>query len=116
MNKLLTRFAVGASLVFVLCMVLTTGGCAKDQPCKAIVTVLDGNNNPVAGAVVHLVAPAPSTTDISTSTDASGKANFEVNLPQILDVEVWINNSPLPPTGKVVRFEQGKTDEVTVNI
>ena len=100
----------------VLFTVVLNSGCAKDKPCKAIVTVLDSANNPVSGAVVHLKAPAPSTVDISTSTDASGKASFEVNLPQILDIEVWVGGNPLPATGKVVRFEQGKTDEVTVNI
>lgn len=94
--------------------VLVTG-CAKDKPCKAIITVLDSNNNPVSGAVVHLVAPAPSTVDLALSTDATGKASFEVNLPQILDINVVIG-STTNLTGKVARFEQGKTDEVTVYV
>jgi hypothetical protein len=116
MNKLITRFAFGGILVMVLfSVVLTSSGCAKDKPCKAIITVLDVNNLPVAGAIVHLVAPSPSTVDIYTATDASGKASFEVNLPQILDINVFFNSS-MYPTGKVARFEQGKTDEVTVNL
>ncbi len=99
----------------VLFTVVLNSGCAKDKPCKAIITVLDASNNPVSGAQVHLIAPAPSTVDIVVSTDASGKASFEVNLPQILDISVVIGTTTYP-TGKVVRFEQGKTDEVTVNI
>jgi hypothetical protein len=115
MNKLITRFAFSGILVMVLFSVVLTPGCAKDKPCKAIVTVLDANNNAVSGAQVHLVAPAPSSVDLILSTDGSGKASFEVNLPQILDINVVIGTTTYP-TGKVVRFEQGKTDEVTVHI
>ena len=115
MNKLITRFAFSGFLVMVLFSVVLTSGCAKDKPCKAIITVLDMSNNPITGAQVHLVAPAPSTIDLILSTDASGKASFEVNLPQILDINVTIGTTTYP-TGKVARFEQGKTDEVTVNI
>ena len=115
MNKFISRFAISGIFVLVLFSVTLTSGCAKDKPCKAIVTVLDSSNNPVSGAQVHLVAPAPSSIDLVLSTDASGQASFEVNLPQILDINVVIGTTTYP-TGKVVRFEQGKTDEVTVNI
>jgi hypothetical protein len=116
MNKLITRFALGGILVIVLFSVVLTSGCAKDKPCKAIITVLDANTNlPIANAIVHLVAPSPSTVDIPSTTDASGKASFEVNLPQILDINVFYNSS-MYPTGKVARFEPGKTDEVTVHL
>lgn len=111
----MTRFAVSGILLMVLFTVVLNSGCAKDKPCKAIITVLDVSNNPVSGASVHLVAPAPSSVDLILSTDASGKASFEVNLPQILDINVVIGTTTYP-TGKVARFEQGKTDEVTVNI
>lgn len=115
MNKFITRFAFSGILVMVLFSVALISGCAKDKPCKAIITVLDANNNPVAGGQVHLVAPAPSTVDLTLATDAAGKASFEVNLPQILDINVVIGTTTYP-TGKVARFEQGKTDEVTVNL
>jgi hypothetical protein len=114
MNKFFTRIAIGGSLILALILVIQVSGCAKDKPCKGNITVLDASNNPVSGAVVHLTAPS-STTDISTSTDASGRASFEVNLPQILDISVLIGVQNYV-TGKVVRFEQGKTDDVTVNI
>jgi hypothetical protein len=115
MNKFMTRFAFSGILIMVLFSAVLTSGCAKDKPCKAIITVLDSNNNAVSGAVVHLVAPSPSTVDLALSTDASGKASFEVNLPQILDIEVHLGSPAVVHlTGKVARFEQGKTDEVTV--
>ena len=111
MNKFFTRLAIGGSLIMALALVIQLVGCARDKPCKAIITVLDTSTNAaVSGAVVKLTAPSPSTTVFSENTDASGKASFEVNLPQILDIAV--NNTP---TGKVARFEQGKTDEVTVH-
>jgi hypothetical protein len=111
MNKFFTRLAIGGSLVLALVLVIELAGCARDKPCKANITVLDTQTSAaIAGAVVKLTAPSPSTTTFSTTTDASGKASFEVNLPQILDIAV--NNAP---TGKVARFEQGKTDEVTVH-
>jgi hypothetical protein len=112
----MSRFSLSSILVMVLFAVVLNPGCAKDKPCKAIVTVLDSANAPVPGAVVHLTAPSPSSVDIYTTTTSSGTASFEVNLPQILDIVVWVGGNQLPPTGKVVRFEQGKTDEVTVNI
>ena len=115
MNKFISRFAISGIFVLVILSVSLSSGCAKDKPCKAVVTVLDSSNNPVSSAEVHLVAPAPSSVDLILSTDASGKASFEVNLPQILDIHIVIGTTTYQ-TGKVVRFEQGKTDEVTVNI
>lgn len=112
MNKISTRFAISGIFLLILLSVSLNTGCAKDKPCKAIVTVIDASGNPLYPGEVHLTAPAPSSVDIYTSTDASGKASFEVNLPQILDITV----TGYPATGKVVRFEQGKTDEVTVQL
>ena len=116
MNKLFTRFAISTSLVLVLFMVTLNSGCAKDKPCKAVITVLDATTNaPISGATIHLTAPSTSSSvDLVTTTDATGKATYEVNLPQILDITVYHPNATV--TGKVVRFEQGKTDEVTVKI
>jgi len=115
MNKYFKRLAFACTVVLVLFGMATTPACHKDKPCKAVITVLDASNNPVGGATVHLTAPAPSTTDFATSTDASGKASYTVNLPQILDISVVVGTSTYV-TGKVVRFEEGKTDMVTVNI
>lgn len=105
----------------ILCVLAltTTTGCHKDKPCKAIVSVIDANNNPVGGATVELdpngTGPNVQIGAYTTSTDASGKASFETNLPKIMDIKV-IFSSTTYTTGKVVRFEQGKTDEVTVQI
>ena len=107
----MTRFTLSSILVMVFLNVVLNTGCAKDKPCKAIVTVLV-SGTPLNGAEVRLeVLNNPSANPpLTTYTDASGKANYEVNLPQILDVVVI----GFPATGKLVRFEQGKTDEVTV--
>lgn len=114
MNKTITRFAFSGIFLLALFTLSLNTGCAKDKPCKAIITVLDASGSPLSGADVHLkVLNNPSSTvDLQTSTDASGKANYEVNLPQILDIVISLHL----PTGKVVRFEQGKTDEVTVQL
>ncbi|MCX6311371.1 MAG: hypothetical protein NT084_07000 [Bacteroidetes bacterium] len=111
----MSRFALSGILLLVIFSVALTSGCAKDKPCKAVVTVLDPSGNPLSGADVHLKvlnSTPPSATDLQTSTDASGQASYEVNLPQILDIVV----TGFPATGKVVRFEQGKTDAVTVQL
>ncbi|HTL82548.1 MAG TPA: hypothetical protein VL651_12635 [Bacteroidia bacterium] len=105
-------------ILFVIAIV-TTPACHKDKPCKAIITVLDAANNPVGGATVELdpSGTCPTCTQIQaiqTATDASGKASFETSLPKIMDITII--TSTTYPTGKVVRFEQGKTDEVTINL
>jgi len=116
MNKFLTRIAIGGSIILTLLLVVQITGCAKDKPCKADITVLDPNNNPVSGAIVHLYVHPPTTSTVSyeSTTDASGKASFTVNLPQILDIDVITAGPTTTVTGKVARFEQGKTDAVTV--
>lgn len=113
---------MASALVLVLLAIATTApSCGKNKPCKANVTVLDNSNNPVAGATVRL-DPVPCSTctnptiaPIQGSTDASGKISFETQLPKIMDVVVIVGSNTYT-TGKVVRFEEGKTDEVTVNL
>lgn len=122
MNKILTRFAMAGTLVLVLLAIATTiPSCGKDKPCKANVTVLDNTNAPVAGATVRLdpvpcaTCTNPTIAPIQGATDASGKINFETPLPKIMDVVVIVGSTTYT-TGKVVRFEEGKTDEVVVNL
>lgn len=118
MNQFIKRFVTAGTILLVLFAVTAIPACHKDKPCKAIITVLDPNNNPISGATVRLDptgnSPNPTISSISESTDASGKANFETELPKILDVVVIVGSTTYSNTGKVVRFEQGKTDEVTV--
>ncbi len=54
MNKIMSRFALSGILLLVIFSVALTSGCAKDKPCKAVVTVLDPSGNPLSGADVHL--------------------------------------------------------------
>jgi hypothetical protein len=114
MNKILTRTLSATALVIVLFALALAPACNKNKPCKAIVTVLDANNSPVSGVQVSLEPSGSCTTCqtitvITSSTDASGKASFETELPKIMDI--YVDGDP---TGKVARFEEGKTDEVTV--
>lgn len=120
MSKIFRHFKTAGAAVLVLLMVAAAlPSCGKNKPCKANVKVLDNTNAPVAGATVRL-DPVPCSTctnptiaPIQGSTDASGTISFETQLPKIMDVVV-IANSTTYTTGKVVRFEEGKTDEVTV--
>lgn len=114
MSKISSRSAIIGLIFLAITCVILNSGCAKDKPCKAIITVLDSAGSPVSAATVKLyVINNPSANPpLEATTDASGTVNFEVNLPQILDIEIV----GFPATGKVVRFEQGKTDEVTINL
>jgi hypothetical protein len=96
----------------ILATTFAFSSCAKDKPCKATITVLDLSQNPVGGTLVRLesngtIAP------IEGTTDASGKVSFETPLPKIMDI--LLPSAPiLPVTGKVARFEEGKTADETV--
>jgi hypothetical protein len=120
MNKLVKQIGFSCALVLMLLAITTNiSSCAKQKPCKANVTVLDANNNPVGGATVKLepvgTGPNPTIAPIQGSTDASGKVSFETQLPKIMDVIIIVGTNTYT-TGKVVRFEEGKTDDVVVNI
>ena len=105
----------------IICIVLTllavsfTTACNRNKECKAIVTVLRQNTGePLSGVTVTLTTdPGCSNciADLTATTDGSGKASFTTDLPKIMDVEV--NGQP---TGKVVRFEEGETDELEVEL
>lgn len=106
----------------VICIVLTllavsfTTACNRNKECKAIVTVLNAADAPQSGVQVKLIAgcsvpPCATIDPLTASTDGSGKASFTTDLPKIMDVEV--NGQP---TGKVVRFEEGETDELEVKL
>jgi hypothetical protein len=118
MDKRFRTFLATGSVVILLLVSLAfvsgTTSCNRNKECKAIVTVLNAANTPQSGVEVKLVPGGSCTnctqiTPLTATTDGSGKASFTTDLPKIMDVEV---NST--PTGKVVRFEEGETDEVTV--
>ena len=88
---------------------VTIISCNKNKECKAVITVLAPvTSAPMVGASVMV---QQGDVDLTTSTDGSGTANFETDLPMILDI--YVNGQP---TGRVARFEEGKTDNVTVQM
>jgi hypothetical protein len=117
MEKRFINFSLAGSFVLVLLAALplvTSSSCNRNKECKAIVTVLDAANAPQSGVVVTLKPSGNCTTctqiaPLTATTDGSGKASFTTDLPKIMDIE-----ANALPTGKVVRFEEGETDEVTV--
>ena len=115
MNKNMSRFAVAGFLLVVLMITIVATSCNKNKECKANVKVLVGGN-PAGGVNVRLHADTQNgEVELISSTDASGTAAFETQLPMILDIEVQIN-SVYVPTGKVARLEEGKTTDVTVEL
>lgn len=106
MNKFLARLAGSALLVAVMSMSIFVTGCSKNQECKATITCLTATGAPMAGAEVKL---EHGDVLMTATTDGSGTANFESQLPMILDILVNGN-----ATGRVARMEEGLTDNVTV--
>jgi hypothetical protein len=123
MSKLVKYWATAG--IFALVLLTTTiaiQSCGKNKPCKANITVIDqASGSPLGGVTVRLepsgTSPTgnPTIAPIESSTDASGKVSFETQLPKIMDIIVVINGNPTV-TGKVARFEEGKTDDVVVEL
>jgi hypothetical protein len=121
MKKRFINFSFAGSFVLVLMSVLpliTGSSCNRNKECKAIVTVLNTANAPQSGVTVELIAngncanpPCNTIAPLTATTDGSGKASFTTDLPKIMEIE-----ANAQATGKVVRFEEGETDEVTVII
>lgn len=115
MDKRFQSFwTTGSIMLMLLVSVAFASSCNRNKECKAIVTVVNAANTPQSGVEVKLVpggscVGCTQIAPLTASTDGSGKASFTTDLPKIMDVEV--NGQP---TGKVVRFEEGETDEVTV--
>jgi hypothetical protein len=106
MNKLASKIAGLTLVLFLAVLSSAVTGCSKNRECKAVVTVKDQSGSPMVGAEVELQRGSVTKT---ASTDASGTANFESQLPMILDI--YINGAA---TGRVARFEEGLTDNVTI--
>ncbi|MGL4596859.1 MAG: hypothetical protein ACRCYO_04990 [Bacteroidia bacterium] len=110
MKKTTTKLAILSSFLLLLAVAVYTTACNKNKECKAVVTVLSqATGNPIPGAEIRLKPGTGDIEDMIERSDASGKASFTTELPKIMDIFVNGNNS-----GSVVRFEEGKTDEVTV--
>ena len=108
MNKLVVKFAGLFVFVLLVSMSAITSGCNKEIDCKAVITVLAPGGAPMTGAQVDCTS---GDVTMTSTTDGSGTATFETNLPMILDI--FVNGQP---TGRVARFEDDKTDNVTVQM
>lgn len=109
MKRQINKFAALIVLAFVVSVATAVVGCNKEINCKAVITVKQqGTGNLVVGAQVTV---GRGDTWMNSTTDGSGTATFETSLPMILDIIV--NGDT---TGRVARFEDDKTDNVTVEI
>lgn len=109
MKRQIYKFTTFLALVLLVSVATTTTGCDKEINCKAVITVvMASTGDPVAGAEVELNS---GDVTLTSTTDGSGTATFETNLPMILDI--FVNGNA---TGRVARFEDDKTDNVTVEI
>lgn len=106
MKRLVAKFAGFLILVLLVSVAALTTSCNKNRECKAVITCLDQTGSPMVGIEVRLES---NDVAMTASTDGSGKVNFETQLPMILDI--YLNGNP---TGRVARFEEGLTDNVTV--
>jgi hypothetical protein len=95
MNTLLKRNnLLGSILLFLLAITLASSvlvSCKRPGEGRAIVTVVDTLNMPVAGATVELTSRnnpnKPGDVNFSQATDLDGKAYFSNKLEVILQVE-----------------------------
>jgi len=107
MSKTVAKFAGLMVVVLTIAVASFSVGCNKNKECRANVTVLTAvGGSPVVGAEVKLMS---GDVTMTASTDGSGTASFETQLPMILDI--YVNGNA---TGRVARLEEGKTDEVTI--
>ena len=107
MSKTVAKFAGLMVVVLTISVTSFSVGCNKNKECHANVTVLTAvGGSPVVGAEVRLKS---GDVDLPGTTDGSGTASFETQLPMILDI--FVNGNA---TGRVARLEEGKTDEVTI--
>ena len=95
--------------------------CKKDDPTRAVVTVLDVNKSPVPGATVTLWQDTAvnasngvkSTIRVIKISDAGGNAQFDFELEAFLNIEVVSG----PDTGRsFIRLKEHETVTATVNL
>src|SRR4051812_43813422 len=100
--------------VLAFAFVLASGisSCKKEKTCHGTVRVINAAGTPVGDATVKLSVSGADVAYEST-TDGSGAATFEVELPAIFDVSASKSTpSPLSGTGMLRLDEAGKSDEV----
>jgi len=110
-----------SGVVFGFFIAMSFFTCKKDEPTKAVVTVVDRNKIPVQGATVTLwqdtavnqTNGVQSTLRVTKTSDAAGKAEFEFQLEAFLNVEAI----KAPDTGRsFIRLKEHETVTATVNL
>ena len=109
-------------IILGLALVAGFGSCRKEKDTNAIITVVDGSENPVPGVAVRLYiqsasGPVREGIDVTETTNASGVASFNFNdlyeLGQagfaVLDIDVKNGAS----TG-IIKIEEETDNEQTV--
>ena len=121
MNKERTSQSYIGWLILSFFLIMIGFSCKKSGPTKAVITVLDLNSSPVAGAAVTLwqdtavnnVNGVQSKLRVTKNSDASGKAEFDFELEAFLNIEVIKSID----TGRsFIRLKEHETVEQTVNL
>jgi hypothetical protein len=102
-------------------VLLSVYSCKKNDPTRAVIKVVDRDQNPIAGATVTLwqdtaVNPVNGVTSNIRETkisDAAGTAQFDFDLEKFLNIEVIFNAD----TGRsFIRLKEHETVTATVNM
>lgn len=100
--------------------------CGKPKDTIAIITVVDVNNAPVAGALVNLIGydsqgQEGGRINVEATTDPNGKATFNFNdlykrgSAGFAVLEIEVSSGSMVGTG-IIKVEEEKTNESTVTI
>ena len=113
-------------VLFALIASFSMDSCKKPQDTVAIITIVDANAAPVAGALVRLVGydsmgNEGTRIDVEATSDASGKATFNFNdlykrgSAGFAVLEIEVSKDAMIGTG-IIKVEEEKTNETTVTI
>ncbi len=103
------------SVILMFVAIFFAPSCKKEEPGKAIITVVDSLNIPVFGAVVNLNSdnnPKPGIVKDKKTTDNNGRTYHEFPLEVILQVEVTKDAMIFPKSN--IHIIPGETAELTV--
>lgn len=104
-------------IVIFLSIGAVLSSCNKEEPAKAVITVVDSLNSPIQGCKVELNSdnnPRPGDVKASEITDLSGKAYFEFDLEAILQIEVSKDTTKADKEN--IHVIPGETAEKTIKI
>jgi hypothetical protein len=103
------------ALILGLSVFILVPSCKKEEPGKAVITVVDSLNVPIFGAIVNLNSdnnPKPGIVKDKKTTDNNGRTYHEFPLEVILQVEVTKGAMVFPKSN--IHVIPGETAELTV--